>query len=180
MVKHLYDLPVYRLEESAYNEQMESYIEGVIDRLGVREYYARSRSASDFMRNHLWEKYGGAWRFNEIIGFIRLHFLGNQVRGEWWRVNAKRLSRTRRKQFEYRAWKLASERHIRVEATSDEIYRILLDYVDDCRHEPALKNRHVDSTLFETVGPYVDWRAVMISPEGGSRLPGRLHPDEKA
>jgi hypothetical protein len=36
--------------------------------------------------DHLEMRYGGPWNFNEIIGFIRLHFLGSQIRGEYFAV----------------------------------------------------------------------------------------------
>ena len=42
------------------------------------------------------DQFGGAWKYNEIIGYIRLHFLGNQIRGEYWGVKAMCQVRTRR------------------------------------------------------------------------------------
>ena len=42
------------------------------------------------MQEHYYQKYG-PWYFNEIIGYLRLHFLGSQVRGEYFGSKKKKL-----------------------------------------------------------------------------------------
>lgn len=119
-----------------------------------------SRFRTD-MEDLVVKSYGGAWRFNEIIGYIRLHFLGTQVRGEYYSVRRKRIRKTRRKQFEYLTCKLAPEREFIDSSSSDAIYSTVLGYIDDCRKE--LEGRHVDSSGLETIGPHVNWMALYDS-----------------
>ncbi len=162
--RYLYDIPVYRLPEKRYYQEMNAYIDGVLvpngtpDREVLLEESRHNQSRDVWFRGHLGKSYGGMWRYNEIIGYICLHFLGSQVRGEYYDVNKKRIVRTRRKVLEYRTWKLAPEREIWDSSSSEKIYAVMLQYLNDCREE--LPRRYVDSSLFEEIGPYVDWKAL--------------------
>ena len=93
MVKIVLDVPVYRLPEAEYYRQREAY---------VNEAVHPGSHAETYMRDHMSDVFGGCWSFNEIVGYIRLHFLGGQIRGEYFGVAAKRIVRTRRKRFEYK------------------------------------------------------------------------------
>ncbi len=73
-----------------------------------RSFIEKALSIKKIYVEHLNNKYGGTWEFNEVIGHIKLHFLGNQIRGEYWKVNAKRIVKTRSKTLEYATHKLAS------------------------------------------------------------------------
>jgi hypothetical protein len=161
-VRYFFDIAVYRLPEADYYAQMEQYIERMMYPPGEpgtparREFDAREPAHRDAFRDHLWEAYGGCWIFNEIIGYIRLHFLGSQIRGEYFSVKRKRIVRTRRRTIEYRTWKLASEIDIPHRATSVEIFELVLRYLHDCQSE--LPGRHIDMQQLKTIGPCVDWR----------------------
>jgi hypothetical protein len=155
-----FDIPVYRLAPHKYEAARAAYIDNAVEQAGLREAGPENAHLLDIFETHLWHKYGGAWRYNEIIGYIRLHILGNQLRGEWWGVDAKRIVRTRKKQFEFKRWKLAPERQFPSQPSSEEIYRTILQYLDDCRREAELKNRFVDSKALEALGPFVDWLAL--------------------
>jgi hypothetical protein len=61
------------------------------------------------IESHANRVYGGQWIYNEIIGFVRLYFDGSQVLGAYFRTSAKRISKTRKKTFEWIAHKLAPE-----------------------------------------------------------------------
>src|SRR4051794_15212978 len=90
------DLPVYRLPEDCYNTERNAHIDAVMTQSPLPTTPPNPSTAENLagpdatMRDHLFEAYGGAWQYNEIIGFLRLHFLGSQIRAEYWRVNRKR------------------------------------------------------------------------------------------
>ena len=159
-VTYIFDVPVYRLKEDVYNRQMKEHIEDNFnsDDRFVRDMYERDPDIKARMEDHLFRSYGGMWKYNEIIGYIRLHFLGSQVRGEYYTVRRKSIVRTRRKQLEYHTWKLAPEREIPPSSASKEIYSIVLEYVAECRK--ILKRRYIDSSGLERIGSFVDWRAL--------------------
>ena len=133
-LRFFYDTPVYRLAEDRYYRDRNAYVEAL---------YPEGDPLRDLLmsknRRFHEDAYGGAWLFYEIIGYIRLHFLGTQVRGEYFAVQRKRIVRTRCKQLKYQTWNLASEREIPSSASSEQIYLIVLEYIDACRKE--LKHR---------------------------------------
>lgn len=110
------------------------------------------------LKQHYYERFG-PWEFNEIVGYVRLHFLGSQVRGEYYAVRRKRLVRTRTKTMVYQTHKLAPEREIRRGATNEEILQVILEYVEACRREEP--RRVFDDEWLRTIGPMVDWNGVM-------------------
>ena len=162
--KFFYDVPVYRLTEEKYYRDGEKYVEEALFPQGLPfrdELILLDRADPDLnlhARAHLWKSYGGSWLYNEIIGYIRLHFLGTQVRGEYYAVCRRRIVRTRRKVLEFHTWKLAPEREIPNSASSEQIYSIILDYINSCRGE--LNHRYVDTSGLERIGPYVDWKSL--------------------
>lgn len=97
---------------------------------------------------------------NEIIGFIKLYFMGTQVRGEYWSTKPKRKVRTRKKQFEYKTHKLAAENEIRAE-TNEGILNAVNEYISDCQRE--LKGHHLDLREFEALKYNMDWVSIFNS-----------------
>lgn len=156
------DLPVYRLPEDRYYKERDDYVDRVMIRSkpSLNTSTAERMSQQDeAMRSRLFDSYGGAWRYNEIIGYVRLHLLGTQIRGEYWRVNKKRVVRTRNKVLEFWGWKLAPETDLPHFGTNAEIYQVILEHVDDCKRE--LKAHYLDSDQLTSLGPYIDWRALL-------------------
>lgn len=104
-------VPVYRLTKEKYDSDVENYIESQYrnDDETIKKHYIDDPEDKKSWNFYLREIYGGPWEFNEIIGFIKLYFCGNQIRGEYWAVNAKRICKTRRKQFKFKTYKLSPE-----------------------------------------------------------------------
>ena len=159
------DLPVYRVGEDAYYAARAAFADAQMTKHPLpttpnRPSGAQQLSPQDaYMLDHLYWSYGGSWKYNEIVGYLRLHFLGSQVRAEYWRAEAKRIVRTRRKRIEFRDWKLAPEKEIPMDGTSEDIYAAVRAHVEDCRRE--LGRLVLDSTPLETLGPYIDWRTLL-------------------
>jgi hypothetical protein len=167
--KHFLDIPVYRLTKERYYKELDAYIENVMypgppqhdeDRKKSNEKYPEQKQNFE---QHIKQTYGGTWDYNEIIGWIQLHFLGSQIIGEFWRVNTKRIVRSRKKVFEYDTWKLVPEIDIPEEANNTEIHHLITEYLSDCKKE--LKGRYIDTSRFEVIGSYVDWRSLLNKDE---------------
>jgi len=158
------DLPVYRLPEQRYYAERNTYIDQIVFRSGspdeamLRQRERSDARVNDLIRDHLQRTYGGCWRFNEVIGQIRLHFLGTQVRGEYFAVVKQRIVRTRTKMLEYRTWKLAPEINIAAPYGNSEVLGAIRQYIADCQKE--LPKRVIDTSMFEALAPHVDWAAV--------------------
>lgn len=163
-VKYFFDIPVYRLSSDRYYQERDEYIDKVLfpkDSPYSEELRARDKADPNqniVIRDHIQRSYGGCWEFNEIIGYIRLHFLGSQIRGEYFGVNKKRIVRTRTKTLEYKTWKLAPEIEIPYPPTQAGILKAIRDYIQDCKKE--LSNRYIDDSMFETLAENVNWVAL--------------------
>lgn len=163
--RYFFDIPVYRLSEDQYYRELSRHVENALfpasdpTSAAMRERDIAHPQENISMRAHLARKYGGCWLYNEIIGYIRLFFLGSQVRGEYFCISQKRLARTRHKVFEQKSLKLVPERDIPDITSNSTIFNAVLQYLADCRTE--LRRRHVDSSLLEEVGPYIDWRSLL-------------------
>ena len=162
--RHFYDLPVYRLPREQYNKAREEYIEQVLFPPDCeytphrREREKADNHANTAMRDHLWRAYGGCWDFNEVIAQVRLHFLGSQVRGEYFAVVRKRIVRTRTKTLEFRTWKLVPEIEIREPFGTAEVLFAIREYLERCAHK--LQPRCIDTSLFDAIAPFVNWGAL--------------------
>ncbi|MDH3353509.1 MAG: hypothetical protein OEL87_03610 [Nanoarchaeota archaeon] len=163
--KYFFDIPVYRLAKEEYYKKLDSYVEAKMYQGPpshvelMKEFHEQHPDQKQLHEQHLRKNYGGAWNYNEIIGWIQLHFLGNQIRGEFWRVKAKRIIRTRKKEFEYITWKLAPEIDIPHEASNTEILNLIKEYLSRCQEE-LKKGRYIETSRFDVIAPYVDWRSL--------------------
>ena len=152
-------LPVYRLENRKYYDQMQEFID---KELNTKNAYQEKLAAEQpelqaAHESHLRNWYGGAWEFNEIIGFIKLYFYGTQIRGEYWAVKAKKIVKSRKKQFEYKTHKLFMELEIWDQSNSG-IRVTVEEYILGCKKER--KNRHIDTREFEKLSPHINWRTL--------------------
>ena len=150
-------IPVYRLNEDKYYSDLNVDFESSISATWNEEFRQNNPGlVQSYQQNHH-DTYGGAWEFNEIIGYIKLYFLGTQVRGEYWSTIPKRKVKTRRKQFEYKTHKLFVEIEIR-EKTNEGILAAIEEYLVGCARE--LKNRHIDLREYNSLKNYIDWPSI--------------------
>ncbi|MBE0468276.1 MAG: hypothetical protein IBX55_02040 [Methyloprofundus sp.] len=155
-------LPVYRLTSETYYSQRDSAADKTIfggsDSEFKIEYAKQNPEWYSAFKMHLNETFGGAWNYNEVIGHIELHFMGNQVRGSYWQDNKKRFVKTRKKQFVYKTPKLCAEMSFSRKSNSKEIYEVVLAYIERCRKE--LKGRYIDNSSLQNLSKYIDWVAL--------------------
>lgn len=161
MNNDFYDIPIYRLSEKEYYHKRDSSISKNIEFCmqeldPTPEMITRNRN---WREQHFYENYG-PWRYNEIIGYIRLHFLGSQVRGEYLSAERKRNGLSRNRVFTYRTHKLAPEVNIWPQSSNEQIFGLILGYLDRCEKE-LKKGRFLDRDLFEKLGRHVDWRGFL-------------------
>jgi hypothetical protein len=160
--RYFFDIPVYRLPEKRYYAERERFVDDILypenSRTAdlMRQYHAKDPGARSAAKDDSQRAYGGCWRFNEVIGQIRLHFLGTQIRGEYYAVNRERIVRTRNKTLEFRTYKLAPEVDIESPITDASVLDAIEQYPDACRKE--LPGRVIDTELFLRVAKHVRWK----------------------
>ena len=159
---YLYDLPIYRLGSSTYHDDMNARIQRTLDPWRQITGNEPPRDVADRASQSQYEMFG-PWEFNEIIGYIRLHVLGSQVRGEHFSAEKTRNSLGRKKVFVFRSLKLASEVEIGGfgrEFSSHDVWEAIQKYVTRCQKE-LKKGRVIDDRLLIAIGPHTDWLAVI-------------------
>ena len=125
----------------------------------VDEFYKMEPELKKRFTKDAWQIFGGPWRYNEIIGYIRLHFLGDQIRGEYWLVKSKRIVKTRKKIIDFLSHKIVPEKTIPRDATNSEIYELIMAYIEEAKK--YLRKWHVDSEDFEKIGKLIDWKSLI-------------------
>lgn len=157
-----FDIPVYRISEKRYYLDRDEHIKKKMysDPQKV-EFFNKNLEHKNMFKNHLNKQFGGMWKYNEIIGFIRLYYLGTQIRGYYYQTPQKRIKKTRKKIFEYKADKLSPEIEVAPTKTNSEIFDLIIKYLELCKKE--LPKRYIDDVDFKRIGAYVDWRSFFVN-----------------
>lgn len=142
-----FDLPVYRLSEKEYEAEFRQFL---------RRF--PGASSDSVRREYLRRSFGGSWLFNEIVGHIRLHFVGSQVRGSLWIVDKKRIVKTRKKCVSCRTLKVAPEVDLPMHGNNAQFYDAIQRYIQRARE--SLPLLHIDTSVFDRIGPFIDWKAL--------------------
>jgi hypothetical protein len=159
---YFHDLPIYRVTQEAYRKRQEKVVSAFFERsyAGLSIAAKDRREVLERMNQDYYDRHG-PWRFNEIVGYVHLYFDGNQVLGAYFETRQKKKVLSRRKVFVWRTHKLAPELDVPRNATNAQVLETILEYVNDCRRE--LPRRFIDDEWLRTVGPYVDWNALLRS-----------------
>lgn len=167
-MNYFFDIPVYRLPSEKYYEELSIYKNKCLndgwsekDKNLKKQFYKKYPERKISLEEHVFKKFGGQWDFNEIIGYIKLYSVGNQIRGEYFQIDKKRICKTRTKIFRWETDKLVPEISFCQENTNEEIFDMIYCYIKDCDKE--LKYRYLDLDNFLKIGQYVDWQKLLNS-----------------
>lgn len=100
------------------------------------------------------------WRYNQIVGWIRLYVLGTQIRGEYYFTLLKRIIRGTRPKCLFHQGK-AFELSFEPSFSSQTICNEVLAAIDDLRRERPFKGRYFDLEAFENCAPYINWHSLL-------------------
>ncbi|MEM0907031.1 MAG: hypothetical protein AAGJ94_06685 [Pseudomonadota bacterium] len=156
-VVYFFDLPVYRLNRHRYFAQLDH----MLQRQYTSTRYGPSEEMKQWYKEHQFDRFG-CWQYNEIVAYIRLHFVGNQIRGEYFSAEKKRSRLSRSKLFVFRDWKLAPEISLGEYSCLDNasIWAKIQEYIERCREELA-KGRVIDDEMLHRLGPNINWKALV-------------------
>jgi len=155
----LFDIPIYWCDEASFNARYEKKLKTYEERekkdlraKGLE--YEPSENDRRLSHKILWEKSMGPWRFNQIVGWVRVYRLGDQLRGEYWSIKAKRFGwQLRKKCFipqgkAFEIWPGDKE-------TTKQIFNRICQRLRTFENE--LRGRVIDLESFENLGRFVDW-----------------------
>jgi hypothetical protein len=146
--KLLFELSVYRINESAYYELFSKYKEH-----NASEYIPKEHSC------HI-ENFGGQWEYNEIIGYLKFYVSRNtQVRCEYTETKAQRKVKTRKKVFVTKT-DSACVRQISRTMNTAQLIEVFEDCIQDCKNNLPSK-RYIDTRIFNETYKHTNWAKVI-------------------
>jgi hypothetical protein len=161
IAKYVFDIPIYRCRIDKHTREFEdekTKFFSPLFKYGPEVIHSQSYA---FQQNYFDREKWYPWRFNEVIGWIRLFTLEDQIKGELWFVKAQRIRKgLKKKSIHYvgeafRLWRFPKK-------SSTQIYEKLCSILDRILAEEPLKGRYVDTELFHNIGPYVDWKKLLL------------------
>ncbi len=148
--KYLFEIPVYRLSENDYYKKLIDYKDNI-----------NSEMLTPMSDAYLRKQYGGDWRYNEIIGFLRFYRYGaNRIRCDYRETDAIRKKRTRKKLFEKISDNYCNEPFSR-SASNIDIAKSIRSAVEHCECRLKKKKRVLDKELFENTVDFIDWKSLL-------------------
>lgn len=163
--KYFFDIMIYPCSENEYLKEKKK------DRLLIEKYHADQyrkaglslelSSYSDIVEsesNYNWPP----WRLNQMVGYIRLFVFGNQIRGDYYWINKKRILKnsTAAKRFYWKghAITIMGLNYLTNEQIFDKVISRLKKLLTE---KSILKNRHLDLESFSNIGPLIDWQKLL-------------------
>jgi hypothetical protein len=154
----IFEIPVYRVPQDQFAKETDpmNSAKAILAKVSRDQ---QLDSGELFWLHHLDEL--GIWRYNQMIGCIRLQISKSRVRACIYRRKGKRFTRSMRGLFE-----CADERDIyytNPRSKKEDIFSKLLHELRNLKNHPVLRGRHVDIECFENLGPFVDWERLFKS-----------------
>lgn len=186
MLGNLYisNLPVYRLDQDSYNSELDRFVSDEMEGKGrgitpkvrkllqesVSGFYSRNPCQKVLAEENLFDIFGGAWLFNEIIGYVRLFLFEGKISSELWWQKSLRIRKTRNKLIYYRNDVDFGSWEFDVDSSSEELSKMIRGYTNHLKKTLVLKRYHLDDSIFSVICSHLDWKK-LVSIAG--RSPGR-------
>lgn len=157
----IFEVPIYRVSHAEFNRGFD-YDEA--------QFLAKTfniippeRAPESFRgsQQHFWEHYGGPWRYNQAVGWLRIYTLGSQLRADLWLSSSKRFLR-RMQWKKFRLLGKQFELWIVKDTPSSVIQRLLLEEFRVFEREYKSRRLVLDLECFNNVAPFVDWHALVF------------------
>jgi len=160
--RYIFDIPIYFYRpddyESQYKRGLQNLLQLIFNLSGGK---TREQAKPEYeSAEELYRKaHGRPWRFNFIIGWIRIYILGSQIRGEIWLVKAQRIQPNTRRPIKNDG--KIFELHFSQNDSSATIFAELSEALARAQKSKELRKRYLDTETFENIGPYVEWKKLI-------------------
>jgi hypothetical protein len=151
---YYFEIPIYRCNDSTHIEEMK-ILKNKYKKVDFKEIAPVSNQN---LKNHIENIVCYPWRYNEIIGYICLYIMGNQIRGNYYFITSKRIGKgIRKKRFDN--YGKAFEYSLTDNLSSDEIFKEIINQLKILnKFDKKFKKRYLDLDAFKTIGEFVDWK----------------------
>lgn len=151
--KTLFELPIYRVSEDTYYKDFGEYYE-------KRKISHNDPLYEESLNQNLLKEYGGQWKYNEIIGYLRFYKYANDIRCFYYRVNKKKIIKTRNKQFipiDDTIYKIT----IKSSYDNQRIAKEMIEMVNSCSTLLDINKRYIDRDFFDNIVNCIDWQVLI-------------------
>ncbi len=160
MEKYLVDIPIYRCSVEKHTQELDEAkkkrLQYLIDLHGPK---VKNSNSYEWIGNDFDRRSWYPWRYNEVIGWIRIYALGDQARGELWFTNAKRIrSDLKNKKIFYigKAFEMA----VFKSQSSKDIFNAICEELVLQEKVAPIKGRYLDKDMFYRIGKFINWRQI--------------------
>jgi hypothetical protein len=165
-IRDLLDIAIYRCTRDRHASQLEAAKARFASAFRGADAIAdrKRKELRDFFDRAKWYP----WRYNEIVGYIRLVTRRSEVVGELFLRDAKRLASRPTARFLYKGDLLLM--YVRPEWTNVQILQQIREELTALlRSDGRLRRRALDTEVLLSIGPFVDWRGLV---DAAKRNPG--------
>jgi hypothetical protein len=162
--KCFFEIPIYRCDQNQHTKETEEERKNYIasrfqfpPELPHEIHKQISTNAETDFNVKRWYP----WRYNEIVGWLRLCADGTRIVGELWHIKAKRIRRRLRKKGVFCASMKFLELSIDSTDSSEQIFNKIRTELEQLNTKRLLKKRYIDTDIFKTTGPFIDWRQLL-------------------
>jgi hypothetical protein len=162
---------IYRCSEERFLSQFEKDAERHLDWIEQHSGVGRATAPEIYQsfRESFRDSYGGPWRYNQAIGWLRLHGARSWIRADVWLCDGSRfLRRMRHKHFHYRGTEIVMK--CPPSLSSSEIFERLRQQLENYQRAWRGRGFVLDLECFLDIGPFVNWRRAVDQ----QRLEGRM------
>ncbi|MBA4366720.1 MAG: hypothetical protein C0403_03685 [Desulfobacterium sp.] len=159
--KYLFDIPIYWCKQEPFYKTYGKKLNTFLKKFEKNSDYPLAEQLRMSLTDSFWRRYISPWRFNQIVGYVRLFKTGRQLRGELWFVSAKRMG-TSMKHKHFSDIGKAFELSVYKDETSEKIFRNVLKQLKNIKKGNG-KKYLLDIETFENMGRFVDWQSLMDS-----------------
>lgn len=160
---YLFEVPVYSCRTSEhYKKCNDKAIKDLNNFYELNSDIPRSKAPESYhnFEKYVKEKYVTPWNYNEIIGFIRIYKLGNQIRGETWFVSAKRIQHKMKNKM-FRLFGDTFEITCYQNDSSQDIFKEIMKALLGASKVTPFHKRYIDFSSFMNCGPFIDWKGIV-------------------
>lgn len=170
------EIAIYRCGEADFDSQLEMDVADALKDIEQRG-GAPPDKAPQTYRNaeeHFRDAYGGPWRYNQVIGWLRLYAGGSWILADVWLCDGKRFRRRMRdKCFHYIGSEVVAE--FTAELSSSEIFDHLCKKLLEFERGWRRRGFVLELECLMEVGRFVNWRALVHKEGQRQRGPVALY-----
>ncbi len=160
--RYFFEIAVYSYDSDTFYDKREKHVQKYLDDLVERSGGITREQSPDtftFAERRLLDEYG-TWQYNQVVGWIRLYVLGDQIRGEYWFVDAKQIRpNLTKKRYIWNG--KAFELILFPNSSSVEIYQEVDAALQQLYQEEPFRGRFIDLTSFHNLGQFINWRKLV-------------------